>query len=142
MNDGANHPFPDFKRLGEMFDRFFEDPFPEPFFKSSFRVDVYDLGDELVIEAELPGFSRDQIKLEFVQQGLMITAEHTESSNMVNDKTKVVRKERAFRKAQRLIPLPGFVDLETVKAKYTNGILEVRIKKKHQSGESHAIPIE
>lgn len=122
--------FPEIRRFAEVMDRFFEDTNLDFFGKTSFRTNIYDEGNELVVEAELPGFSRDQINVDIVHQGLRITAEQSSSMKTVNDQTKVVRRERSMGRVERIIPIYVPIYPETTKAKYRNGILEVRIQKK------------
>ena len=45
---------------------------------SSFRTDIRDAGDRFILEAELPGFQKEDIKLDVKDGILTITAEHSE----------------------------------------------------------------
>ena len=66
-----------------LFDTF--DNFTRNFFRGSnaslpaFRTDIRDAGDKFVLEAELPGFDKGDIKLDVKDGILTITAEHSEN---------------------------------------------------------------
>ena len=66
-----------------MFDMF--DNFQKKFFNDSnaklpaFRTDIRDQGDKFLLEAELPGFQKEEISLELKEGILTIRAEHKES---------------------------------------------------------------
>ncbi|WP_374724013.1 Hsp20/alpha crystallin family protein [Calidifontibacillus erzurumensis] len=119
--------WPMMRGVHELFNHFFDDPFME-LFHQPFRVDVYDMGEKIVVEAELPGFDRNQIKIEAVHEGLKICAIDQQEIETVNDNKKYFKKERSFRKFERIIPLPYEVSSNT-KAYYKNGILEIHVPK-------------
>ena len=73
--------------------------------------DIFDENDELIIIAEMPGIEEDQIIIDLKGDILEISTKNTHKS---------------YRK-EMLLPLK--VDIAKVKRKYTNGILEIRIKK-------------
>jgi HSP20 family protein len=73
-------------------------------------VDVFDEDGEVVITAELPGASEEEITAELRGDTLVI-----QSSG-----------ERRYAKD---VQLPGAVDPGTVKKKYNNGVLELRVRK-------------
>ncbi|HHW38602.1 MAG TPA: Hsp20/alpha crystallin family protein [Bacillales bacterium] len=123
-----NDFLPVIRDLNEVFNRFWEDPFTS-FFPQQFRVDLYDMGNKIVVEAELPGFSQNQIKIEAVHEGLKIIADDRQELETIDDKKKYFKKERRFRRLERVIPLPYDISADT-KAYYKNGILEVHIPKK------------
>ena len=66
-----------------LFDTF--DNFTRNFFRSSnaslpaFRTDIRDAGDKFVLEAELPGFEKEDISLDVKDGILTISAEHSEN---------------------------------------------------------------
>ena len=65
-----------------IFDLF--DNFQKQFFRNSnatlpaFRADIRDLGDKFVLEAELPGFNKEDISLDLKEGILTVKAEHKE----------------------------------------------------------------
>ncbi|MHC1738684.1 MAG: archaeal heat shock protein Hsp20 [Ignavibacteriaceae bacterium] len=73
--------------------------------------DIFDEKDELVIIAEMPGIEESNIKIDIKEDMLEISA---------------VSKYRNYRKE---ILLPSKVNIDNLKSKYNNGMLEIRIKK-------------
>ena len=73
-----------------LFDTF--DNFTRNFFRSSnaslpaFRTDIRDDGDKFVLEAELPGFEKEDISLDVKDGILTITAAHQEHSDQKDGK--------------------------------------------------------
>ena len=83
---------------------------------------------ELILRAELPGFSKDEVKLKVTPKTFFISAEKRKQS-IERDKN-FFKTEKGFSSASRMISLPEEVRTEGVKAKFENGILEVTMQKK------------
>jgi len=89
-------------------------------------VDVFQNGDhELVLKAELPGMSREDIDLTVENYVLTIKGEKKESSEVKEEQFHhVERRHGAF---SRSFSLPRTVDAGKVSADYRNGVLTVRV---------------
>ena len=115
-----------------IFDTF--DNFARDFFRSSntslpaFRTDIRDAGDRYVLEAELPGFRKEDISLDVKDGILTISAEHRESSDQKDDKGTYIRRERRYGSFTRSFDVTG-VDEEHITASYNNGVLELSLPK-------------
>jgi len=94
---------------------------------SSVSCDVLDEGDHYVINAELPGVVKEDVKLNVSDNNVEISAEHKEEKE--EKKKNYVRKERRAFSYHRSLPLPEKVDAVKAKAKLNNGILSVEIPK-------------
>lgn len=119
-----------FERNDDMFDLF--DNFERNFFGSSgkslpdFRTDIRDTGDAFVLEAELPGFDKEDIRLDLKDGVLTITATHkTESEEKKNS---YVRRERKYGAFSRAFDVSG-IDESGVQASYQNGVLSLTLPK-------------
>ena len=84
----------------EDFERnFFSDPFASFFGTrdlAEFKTDVVDEGDHFLLEADLPGFDKKDIKLDLEDDVLTVKAERHSTAEQKNDKNKVVRTERSY----------------------------------------------
>ena len=117
-------------------DNFFDlfDNFERKFFGNSsaalpdFRTDIRDAGDRFVLEAELPGFSKEDIKLDVKDGILTISAQHTENKDEKDDKGSYIRRERRYGSFTRSFDVTG-VDEEHITASYNNGVLELNLPK-------------
>lgn len=97
------------------------------------RTDVIDKGDRYILEAELPGFSKEDIKLDIEGDYLTICAEHSEERS--HDKKDFVHRERRYGSFTRSFNIAD-VKAEEIKAKYKGGILELDMPKKDGSRPS------
>ncbi|MGA9288902.1 MAG: Hsp20/alpha crystallin family protein, partial [Anaerobacillus sp.] len=111
------------------FDDFFKEPFSNFLPVQSFRVDLYETEAAFIVEAELPGVSKDQIKVEPLGDGLRISIESNEFKESRNDKQKYHKQERSYSSTSRTIKLPHHFSMKNVKGKYQNGVLEIIIPK-------------
>jgi HSP20 family protein len=90
-------------------------------------VDIYETDEALVLKAELPGFSKDEIGIELKENTLVIKGERKREDEMKEGNYH--RVERAYGAFQRSFMLPTTVDHEKVKASYKDGILELHLPK-------------
>ena len=106
-----------------------------PFFQTgnrllTFPVDLYEVGEELVVTAELPGIQKEQIQIEIQNEYLKVSVkeeilEEEEEQTSHN----YYRRERSISEASRLIKLPYSINKKAAKASYQNGVLEIRAPK-------------
>ena len=97
------------------------------FSTSLLSCDVVDEGDRYVITTEMPGVSKQDVKLNVSDNTVEISAEHKEEEE--EKKKNYVRKERKSVSYHRTLPLPEKVDSSKATAKLNNGILTVEISK-------------
>jgi HSP20 family protein len=89
-------------------------------------------GTALVVEAELPGLSIEQIDVTVLGNELSISGERRlaqEAENKGENGVTWLRRERAQGKFTRTITLPWDVDADRVEAKLINGVLTVTLPK-------------
>ena len=114
------------------FDTF--DRFMHNFFDNSnttlpaFRTDIRDAGDEFILEAELPGFEKEDIHLDLKDGILTIAAEHKENADQKDDKGNYIRRERRYGSFSRSFDVTG-IDENGITAAYKNGVLELSLPK-------------
>ncbi|SDK22682.1 Hsp20/alpha crystallin family protein [Sediminibacillus albus] len=101
--------------------------FQQPLFhKTHIAVDLYETATEWVIEADIPGVRKENIRIEPMGDKIKIAViddQQTEESNEVNN---YYRRERRIQGVERIVQLPYNVRKQKTKAKYNNGILEIR----------------
>ena len=96
-----------------------------------FCTDIRDENDKYVLEAELPGFAKEDIKIEVADDYLTISAEHTEKKDEKDDKGKYLRRERTYGSFSRSFTISD-VDAAAVEAEYADGILRLTMPKKQE----------
>ena len=108
---------------------------------ASFRTDIEDEGDKLVLSADLPGFDKKDIHLDVNGDTLTIHAERKAEQEEKDDKNNYVRCERSFGSYSRQFDLSG-VDADHMKATYDNGVLKLEMPKKALPDSARHIEIE
>lgn len=105
----------------------------------SFPVDVTLENDSYHVYAAIPGVKKEDITVDFVDNVLTISTKKNEESK---ENTKYLIKERSECAYERKLSFSEF-ELESITAKYENGILEVVITpKKPEVKEKKKIVIE
>jgi HSP20 family protein len=88
-------------------------------------VEVFKRDNSLVVRADLPGMTRDDVKVEMTDEGLVIKGERKHEHE--ERREGFYRSERSYGQFYRLIPLPEDVNIDQVRAQFENGVLEVLI---------------
>lgn len=97
-------------------------------FPRNIPIDIAESVKDLILRAELPGFSKDEVKLKVTPTTIDISAEKKKIS--IEKRENFYKQERAYGTARRIMTLPEEVKTEGVKAKFENGILEVVMPKR------------
>lgn len=131
------------------FDRLFDDLWFRPWFGWPLqpatevvwqpRVDVYEKDGELVMKFELPGVDKKDVEVVREDDRLIVRAE-TAKQEEVNEEG-YYRRERFQGRYERVLPLPVEVKDEEIKAKFENGILEVRAPKREPEPTGRKIEV-
>lgn len=123
-----------------MIDSFFNDSFtPQTALSSStFKVDISENDKEYKVEAELPGFSKDEIEVNFEEGKLIISARKNEEEN-IEEKNYIHRERKTSEMTRRMFFKD--VDEENLSAQLDGGVLEITIPKKENLNKSKKIEI-
>jgi HSP20 family protein len=89
------------------------------------RIDVRRRDDRLVIRADLPGISPDQVRIHAQDDSIVIEGEREEVRDDRNEDT--WQSERIYGRFRRVIPLPDGAQPENAQARFENGVLEVML---------------
>ncbi|GGE28989.1 molecular chaperone Hsp20 [Pullulanibacillus camelliae] len=104
-------------------DSFFQRHAMEQF--GGFPVDVYETSTDWVVKADLPGVKKENIHIDTLGDRLRIAVINQEDSE-INNANNYYRRERHMARMEREIPLPYQIHRQRTKARFLNGILEVR----------------
>ena len=91
------------------------------------RTDIIETEDGFIMEAELPGFEKDEISIDIDGTSLTIKAAHAK-----NDERGYIRRERFTNAYQRTFDISG-IDTDSIGAEYKNGILVLTLPRKKVS---------
>ena len=115
-----------------------DDIFKDPFFNNNenglMKTDIKENDDSYSIVVDLPGYSKDNIKIE-VEDGYLTIHATINNENEETEKGKFVRRERYFGECSRSFYVGDSVETTDVKAAFKNGILSLEIPKKEDKKE-------
>lgn len=90
-------------------------------------VDIFDAADAIVLKAELPGLSADDIDIEVDDNVLTLRGERRFEETV--EEGRYYRLERSYGSFQRSVTLPQGVKADQITAEFDNGVLTVRVPK-------------
>jgi HSP20 family protein len=97
------------------------------FGQSTPRVDVYETANEVVLKAEIPGISKENLNIYIDENSIRLSGETKRDEEFKDDN--VYRTERVYGSFSRTIPLPVEVKSEQAKAEYKDGVLKITVPK-------------
>ena len=135
-----NDPFRDLATIQERMNRVFEDALTRGQQRSEEEmhtgtwappVDIYETKERVVLNAELPGFTEDQLQLHFNDGVLSIEGERKFDKKGGDENYH--RVERSYGKFVRSFTIPTNVDHDKISASISNGILTVELPKREET---------
>ena len=127
-------PWKDMTTLQNGINRLFDDPFlrisredGESLGMLNPSVDLYEMDDNFVIKAELPGVDKDNIAIDVKDRVLTLSGERSHDNEVKEEN--YYRRERSHGKFQRAFTLPADVDPDKIKAEYKDGVLKIEVPK-------------
>lgn len=113
----------------------FDDMFSDPFFTGSesrvMKTDIKEKKDKYVIDMDLPGYEKEDIKIE-IQDGYLTVHAKANKAETDKEEGKYVRKERYYGECSRSFYVGEDVTEEDIKAKFKNGTLTLEVNKKDE----------
>lgn len=88
-------------------------------------IDLYTVEGGLELKADLPGYKKDDVRIDVQGQVLTLSGERT--SQTERDEARWHYAERHYGKFSRKVKLPFNIEVGKISAKYDNGVLTVNI---------------
>ena len=101
-------------------------------------VDIKETKDDILLTAEIPGMSKDDVKISLAENMLTIKGEKKEEKK--KDEDNYHRTERRYGSFQRSFSVSTPIDADKIKASCKDGILTIKLPKKEESKQKE-IPI-
>lgn len=98
----------------------------------SFRTDIRESGQAYLIEAELPGFKKEEIDIDYTRPYLTIKAVRKEENAQENEEHQVVRRERRYGEYVRRFYVQDIAEDE-IRASLKDGMLSLEVPKQQKS---------
>jgi len=92
-------------------------------------MDLYETDKEIVSVLEIPGVTKDDIKVNATDEGIEIKVEKKAEKKEGDPKKGFYRMERSYSCFYRYVPMPKNADLPKLDASYREGILELKVPK-------------
>ena len=125
--------------FNNLFDDMFKDPFfTRPYDNSSSQImktDIHDKDGNYIIEMELPGYAKEDIKADLKDGYLTITANKSESKEEKDAKGHCIHKDRYTGTCNRSFYVGDALTQEDIKAAFKDGILRLQFPKEIQKQE-------
>lgn len=119
----------------DLWDEMFRDPFFTGERESKLmRTDIKQKKDKYIVDIDLPGYEKEDIKIE-VDNGYLIVNAKTNHHKDEKEEGKYVRKERFVGECSRSFYVGEDVKQEDIKASFRNGTLKIEIPKKDEPKE-------
>ncbi|MCD7838942.1 MAG: Hsp20/alpha crystallin family protein [Clostridiales bacterium] len=94
-----------------------------------FNTDIQDNGDSYTLEAELPGFAKEDIQIDIDQDRLTIQAVHKTENDQKDDQGNYLRRERYYGSYSRSFNISD-IESSQISAAYENGVLKLTLPKR------------
>jgi len=104
------------------------------------QVDVVQGEGRLVVRADLPGLSKDDVRVELTDEGLVLEGERR--SEIEEEREGTYRSERSYGSFRRAIPLPEGFDASGAEAHFENGVLEITLPMPEAASRAKRIEIQ
>ena len=124
-------PLREMMTLREAMDRLFDDAFTRPLSASGVSVvpaiDLYETADEVVVKANLPGLTSDDVQITLTADVLTLRGELKPAGSQKEATYHIM--ERRYGVFERSLTLPTVVQTEKAKADFENGVLTITLPK-------------
>lgn len=121
-------------RAFDLFDEMFRDPFFGRTYDNAdtqiMKTDVQENDQAYVIDMELPGYAKEDVKAELKDGYLTITASKNQNNDQKDENGRYIRRERYTGTCKRTFYVGESVSQEDIKAGFKDGILRLAIPKK------------
>lgn len=111
----------------DLFDSFFDDMFPTFNTASVMRTDIREKDGNYLLDIDLPGYKKEDIKISLYNGNLTIQAEHNDTKEEKDAKGNVIRQERYSGTCSRTFYVGESIRESDIHAAYENGILTLQI---------------
>ncbi len=122
-----------FSQLAKSLNDMFSDDFFAPMRSGalSFSTDIKEDDKSYTIEAELPGFRKEDIEIDYAQPYLSIKAVRKEQAEEKSNERRVVRRERRYGEYIRRFYVQD-IEEESIRASLKDGVLFIEVQKRQK----------
>ena len=118
------------RRDFDLFDDIFNDPFFSTNDSKIMQTDIKEHDDNFELLIDLPGFNREDIKMNIEDGYLVVNAKTLSDDEEKDKKGKFVRRERYYGECSRSFYIGNDITEDDIKANFKNGTLKIEVPKK------------
>lgn len=124
-------------RNNDLFDDIFDNMFRTPTYSNNavMKTDVHEKDGKYILDVEIPGYKKEDVKISLFNGTLTISAEHNETNEEKDAKGRVLRQERYNGTCTRSFYVGDAIKDTDVKASFENGILRIEIPTEQKKEE-------
>ena len=123
--------FPErFNFNNNLFDDFFTDPVFNMTTTNRMSTDIKEKDNGYELAMEVPGFDKEDLKLDLEDGYLTVSAEHNKTNEEKDNEGHIIRQERYYGITKRSFYVGDAVTKEDIQAKYDKGVLNIFVPKK------------
>ena len=124
-------------RKNDLFDDIFDNMFRTPVMSNQamLKTDIHEKDGKYVLDVEIPGYKKEDVKVSLFNGTLTISAEHTESNEEKDAKGRLLRQERYMGSCSRSFYVGEAIKDTDVHASFDNGILKIEIPTEQKKEE-------
>lgn len=117
------------RRNQNLFDDMFDDMFRAPAVTGNqlLKTDIHEKDGKYILDVEVPGYKKEDVKISLYNGNLTITAEHHESNDEKDKKGRVLRQERYSGSCSRTFYVSDAIKDTDIHASFNNGILQIEL---------------
>ncbi len=120
------------------FDNFFDDIDSSKELDKMMKCDIFEKDGNYTIEMDVPGFKKEDIKMELSNGYLTITAERNSEDHDDESKKYLRRERKSYAKEMRQFYV-GEIDETDIKAQFNDGILKISFPKEQEEKDTKKI---
>ncbi len=90
-------------------------------------VDIYEDARSVMLKAEIPGVNKEDLNVNITEDAITISGEKKKEEKV--EEKDYYRYERSYGSFRRILPLPAGVQSTKAKAKFSDGVLEIKVPK-------------
>ncbi len=108
----------------------------------TFKTDIRETDSGFELEADLPGFKKEDIKIDVNGDRLTVSAERKDQHEEKDNKGNFIYRERSYGKYSRSFDMTD-IETKNIKASYTDGVLKLELpKREKKEPESQHVEID
>jgi len=130
--------------VNEMFNNFRTSDYHEDYLQNCKKqpaINILETENEFRIELLLPGFTKEDLQINYHKEMLTVKVDKKESETAKNEEFKYEHREFGIFNFERQFKVPSTVKTESIDARFENGILNIVLPKKEEALEKAPVDI-